>query len=218
LLKQLASISIALIILIGCSHPPPASILREGDLLFQDLDCGALCEAIETVTEGVDGKDFSHCGMVVSIKDTLRVVEAIGEQVRITSVEAFFKRSGDSTHIRNISLGRVKSDFAPLIEKASSYARQQVGEPYDDVFLLDNGKWYCSELLYESFKAANEGQDFFELQPMTFKDPVQNQYFPAWVSYFKALDQEIPEGEPGLNPGSISRSNKIDIIPLHSIR
>ena len=35
--------------------------LKEGDLLFQDLNCGELCDAIETVTQGVDGKDFSHC-------------------------------------------------------------------------------------------------------------------------------------------------------------
>ncbi len=202
----------------SCTSPEPTSGLRHGDLLFQDLNCGALCDAIEAVTEGVDGKDFSHCGMVVNINDTLKVVEAIGEEVQLSSLEDFFNRSGDSTGIKDVSVGRVKDDFRFLIEKASAYAIQQLGQPYDDAFLLDNGKWYCSELLYASFKVANEGRDFFEPEPMTFKDPKRGSYFPAWVAYYKQLKQEIPEGKPGLNPGSISRSSKIEIIPIKSFQ
>ena len=37
----------------------------------------------------------------------------------------------------------------------------QVGAPYDEPFLLNNGKWYCSELLYEGYKAANDGNEVF---------------------------------------------------------
>ncbi len=56
--------------------------LQEGDLLFQNLNCGELCDAIEAVTEGVNGKDFSHCAMVVKINDSLKVVEAIGDKAK----------------------------------------------------------------------------------------------------------------------------------------
>ena len=37
---------------------------RTGDLLFQDIDCGGLCDAIEKVTAGVKGYHFSHVGLV----------------------------------------------------------------------------------------------------------------------------------------------------------
>ena len=47
---------------------------------------------------------------------------------------------------------------------------------------------------------------------MTFKDPTTHQFFPAWVDYYKSLNMDIPEGKPGINPGSISTSNKIIII------
>ncbi len=202
----------------ACQSSESINSLQHGDLLFQDLNCGDLCDAIEAVTEGVNGRDFSHCGMVVDINDTLMVVEAIGSQVQLNSLADFFRRSGDSSEITNIVVGRVKGDFQPLIEEASAYATRQLGQPYDNVYLLDNGEWYCSELLYESFKAANDGQAFFDLAPMTFKDPTQGDFFPAWVDYYEELQEDIPEGEPGLNPGSISRSDKLDIIDIKSFR
>ena len=82
-------------------------MIQEGDLLFQDLDCGPLCDAIEAVTEGVNGKDFSHCAMVVKINDSLKVVEAIGDQVQVITLHDFFARSGDTASIQNITVGRV---------------------------------------------------------------------------------------------------------------
>jgi len=191
--------------------------LREGDLLFQNLDCGGLCDAIEAVTDGVNGKDFSHCAMVVEINDTLKVIEAIGSEVQVNSLKDFYARSGDTATFQNITFARVKKEFEGLIPKAAAFAKQQIGQPYDDAFLLNNGKWYCSELLYQAFKEANNGNDFFTLQPMTYKDPATNAFFPAWVDYYKALNQPIPEGQPGTNPGLISRSDKIQILDANKI-
>jgi hypothetical protein len=200
---------------LACSRSPSQQ-LQEGDLLFQNLNCGELCDAIEAVTEGVDGKDFSHCAMVVKVHDTLEVVEAIGGAVKLTSLKDFFKRSGDTGSIKNIAVGRVKDAFQPLLSKAAGFAKKQVGQPYDDEFLPNNGKWYCSELLSESFKDANNHVDFFALQPMTFKDPATQQFFPAWINYYNQLNKPIPEGRPGINPGLISRSNKISIIKIET--
>ena len=47
-----------------------------------------------------------------------------------------------------------------------------------------------------------------------FKDPQTDAFFPAWVEYYEELGQKIPEGELGLNPGSISRSDKIEILDI----
>lgn len=201
----------------SCNSAQNESQLQHGDLLFQDLNCGELCDAIEAVTEGVDNRDFSHCAMVVDVDGTLQVVEATGSAVQLTSIESFFKRSGDTGEINNIYVGRVKREFTPLIEEASTYALKQVGQPYYNSFLMNNGQFYCSELLYESFKAANSNEEFFTLSPMTFKDPNNHNFFPAWVDYYAELGEDIPEGEPGLNPGSISRSEKIDIIEIETL-
>jgi hypothetical protein len=190
--------------------------LQEGDLLFQDLNCGELCDAIEAVTEGVNGKDFSHCAMVVKINDSIKVVEAIGDKVQVNTLKDFFARSGDTASIQNITVGRVLEKYQPVVTKAAMKVKEYIGQPYDDVFLMDNNSWYCSELLYDAFKEANDAQDFFELNPMTFKDPNTHTFFPAWVDYYKQLKQDIPEGKPGINPGLISRSNRIQIVPIQT--
>ena len=222
--KHLPAFSMVLLLLIfrGCTTSPnknqitnePLATLQEGDLLFQDLNCGELCDAIEAVTEGVNGKDFSHCAMVVKINDTLQVVEAIGDKVQVNSLRNFFARSGDTASIQNITVGRVLEKYHPLVAKAALKAKAHIGEPYDDVFLMNNNSWYCSELLYEAFKEANDSKDFFALNPMTFKDPKTNAFFPAWVDYYQQLKTDIPEGKPGINPGLISRSDRIQIVPI----
>jgi hypothetical protein len=202
------------LICFACKKPLPQNFLKEGDILFQNLNCGALCEAIETVTTGVDGKDFSHCSMVINDNDTLKVIEAIGNEVQINSVHNFFLRSGDTSTIKNITIGRVKNEYASILPKAIAFVKKQVGTPYDDEFVLNNEKLYCSELLYDAFKESNGNKDFFTLQPMTFKDPATKQFFPAWVSYYQNLKKPIPEGKLGLNPGLMSSNKNIDIVEI----
>jgi len=186
-----------------------SGFLLPGDILFQDLDCGPLCEAIEAVTEGVNGKDFSHCGMVVEVDGSLQVVEAISKGgVVLTPVEQFIARSG----AENITHTRLKPAHRYALPMATAFAIDQVGMPYDEEYILKNGRFYCSELLYESFKMANKNKDFFQLYPMTYKQPRSQDFFPAWEAYYEKLDKPIPEGKPGLNPGSISRSDKLMVI------
>ena len=221
-LLSFSSLNLLFLLFWGCTNSTnnnqitnkPLATLQEGDLLFQDLNCGELCDAIEAVTQGVDGKDFSHCAMVVKINDTLKVVEAIGDKVQVNTLKDFFARSGDTASIQNITVGRVLEKYQPLVAKAALKAKAHIGEPYDDVFLMNNNSWYCSELLYDAFKEANDSKEFFELNPMTFKDPKTNDFFPAWVDYYQHLNQDIPEGKPGINPGLISRSDKIEIVPI----
>jgi uncharacterized protein YycO len=189
--------------------------IMEGDLLFQDLNCGDLCDAIEAVTEGVNGKDFSHCAMIIKIEDSLMVIEAVGKGVKLTNLNTFLKRSNDTNRLRNVTFARLKPQFHHLIPEALKFAKNQIGKPYDKAFLLNNESFYCSELLHESFKSANHGKDFFSLTPMTFKSPKTDSFFPAWISYYKDLGIAIPEGELGLNPGSISRSDKIDVLEIN---
>jgi hypothetical protein len=192
----------------SCADENAEEGLRAGDLLFQDLDCGPMCNAIETVTEGVNGMDFSHCAMVIEEHDSLKVIEAIGASVQVTSLKEFKQRSN------KIVVARLKKMNEGIITRAVAYAKSLKGKPYDDVFLLNNDRYYCSELLYESFKVANHGKPIFELAPMTFMDPATKAYYPIWVDYYHELNCPIPEGKPGLNPGSISRSDQLEILQV----
>lgn len=186
----------------------PGVKLKTGDLLFQNLDCGELCDAIEAVTEGFDGRDFSHIGLVVIRNNMPYVIEAIGKDVHLTPLTTFISRSGKN----KVYVGRVKPKYHNLAKKAVTNAMNNAGVPYDDEFICNNGKYYCSELIYDAFKAANADKPFFELQPMTFRQPGSDNYFPVWVRYYEELKKQIPEGQPGINPGGISRSDKIVIL------
>jgi hypothetical protein len=181
--------------------------LQDGDLLFQDMDCGPLCDAIEAVTEGYNGTDFSHMGMVYHRNDTIYIIEAAGTAVRLSTLEKFSANTN-----KPMLIGRLKKKYQKLIPGAIAFALKQLGVPYDDEYVYDNGSYYCSELIYDAFKEANGNQPFFELLPMTYKQPGTNEFFPAWVEYYKEISKPIPEGLPGCNPGGISTSGKIEIV------
>ena len=182
------------------------STLKSGDLLFQSMNCGPLCEAINEVTSGYQGHDFSHLGLVYIKNDSILVIEASGSSVKITPYETFKTYTAEKMFV-----GRLKRKYRALIPEAIAFALQQIGVPYDEEYVYNNGKYYCSELLYDAFLHANK-KPLFDLFPMTFKSPKTEEYFEVWVDYYKKLNIEIPEGKPGCNPGGISTSDKLKII------
>ncbi len=181
--------------------------LQDGDLIFQDMDCGPLCDAIEAVTEGYKGNDFSHMGMVYHRNDTIYIIEAAGNAVRLNTLENFSKNTKKPMYI-----GRLKKQYNRLIQPAIDFSLKQLGVPYDDEYVYNNGSYYCSELIYDAFKNANRGTPLFELSPMTYVQPGTEEFFPAWVEYYASIGKVIPEGEPGCNPGGMSTSDKLEII------
>ena len=203
--QRLGILLLLCVLLTGCGAPSNESGLKAGDLLFQDLDCGPMCDAIEAVTEGAQGKDFSHCAMVVKVQDSLKVLEAMGKGVVLTSLKDFKARSP------KILIGRLKNGDEAFLNRACAYGLSLQGKPYDDAFMLNNDRYYCSELIYEAFKAANHGRALFELAPMTFKDPFTKEFYPVWLDYYHDLKCPIPEGKPGINPGSLSRSDLLEV-------
>ena len=186
--------------------------LKEGDLLFQDLDCGPMCDAIEAVTNGIDNYNFSHVALIVSHHDTLFALEAISAGVVLTPVADFLDRSLDTNGQPKVLVARLTEKYKSLNSDAVSYAKSRLGYPYDELFLTDNQAYYCSELLYEAYKHANNSNDFFSLMPMTFKSNESTGFFPVWKMYYNDLNAPIPEGKPGLNPGGMSTSDKIYIV------
>ncbi|MCR8668171.1 YiiX/YebB-like N1pC/P60 family cysteine hydrolase [Aestuariibaculum sp. M13] len=180
--------------------------LQNGDLIFQSIDCGPLCDAINQVTEGYKGHDFNHMGMVVIQNNKTLILEAAGTEVTLTPYDAFVLKTKNPMYV-----GRLKKRYRNLIAKAIDFGKKQLGTPYDVNYLYDNDKYYCSELIYDCFLSAN-GQPFFKLFPMTYKAPGSESYFKVWEDYFKKLNMEVPEGKPGCNPGGMSLSKRIKIL------
>ena len=185
---------------------------QNGDLLFQDLDCGPLCEAIEAVTPGLDNRHFSHVGIVYKPGDSVYVIEAYGKDVHITSINQFLERQLDEKQQPKVVVGRIKTAYQKLNPRAVGFALKQINKPYDDNFVSDNGKYYCSELVFEAYKDANNGFPFFNTYPMSFKDPKSKKTLTVWKQYFKALDQKIPEGKSGSSPGTIATNDNVEIV------
>lgn len=180
--------------------------LKTGDLIFQSMNCGPLCDAINQVTEGYKGKDFSHLGLVYIQNDSIYIIEAAGNAVQLTSLEKFKSYTNETMFV-----GRLKRKFRKYIPEAITFSLNQMGVPYDEAYLYNNGSYYCSELIYDAFFDAYK-KPFFELKPMTFKAPNSDTYFEVWQEYYDKLEMEIPEGKPGCNPGGISTSDKLKII------
>jgi hypothetical protein len=188
-------------------------VLQQGDLLFQDLDGGPLCEAIEKVTTGYQGMNLSHVGIVAKDDDgNFIVIEAVSAGVEVTPLQIFLERSFDARHHPKVIIGRLKEPYCRLIPYALKEAHALKGRPYDRVFSIDNEAYYCSELIYEIFLRVNNNNPVFKLQPMTFKEPDTREFHPAWESYFAELGIPIPEGQPGINPGGVSRSPVLTIV------
>jgi hypothetical protein len=183
-------------------------ILKTGDLLFQDIDCGEICDAIEKVTEGIGGANFSHVAIVSKIEGkNVYIIEALSNGVVEINLEDFLNRSFDKKNPKVISM-RFKEMTDLDLNKSLEKARKLIGKPYDNIFKINNDRYYCAELIYELFKEKN----IFELKPMTFKDPNTSKIMKIWKDYFADLELNVPEGELGINPGYISRNDKLKFI------
>ncbi|MCL6257959.1 hypothetical protein M3O96_02585 [Aquiflexum sp. TKW24L] len=186
----------------------------EGDILFQDGDCGDFCEAIRKVTEGYQGIEFSHNGLMMKENGDWFVLEAIGKGVSKTPLQEFLNRHLDENGKPKVMVGRLKPEFQHLIPTAIMEAQKYLGKPYDSAFDFDNDAFYCSELIHFAFKAANGGSDLFQPKPMTYNDPDTGELFPIWEAYFLELGIPVPEGKPGLNPGGMSLEPVLEMMEI----
>ncbi len=205
-------LALLLIFALACKRPPVATaplpariaLLREGDILFQKLPCGSLCDAIIETTPCSDAYAFNHCGIFRYTDGKPMVVEAIGGKVRETPLGLFAQRDTAA----RLSVGRL-ADSA-LAGVAADNSLRYLGRPYDDAFLPGDSALYCSELVWESYQGP--GGPVFSLEPMTFRSGGRTH--PGWVDYYMKLGAAIPEGEPGINPCGIAGSSAVQMTAI----
>jgi hypothetical protein len=184
---------------------------QEGDLLFQSLNCGPLCNSIENVEEGINNTRISHVGILVKGDDEKWYVAEALDKVKLTPLSDFLSRSKDKNGNPKVIVGRIKGKYKPYLTNLKRKLLKLYNKPYDDEFKIGNDKFYCCELVYEVF-TNKEGKHLFNLKPMTFKNRVTGKIDSIWINYFHRLNKPIPEGKPGCNPANYSKSDKIYII------
>jgi hypothetical protein len=176
-----------------------------------------MCDAIEAVTVGFHGANFSHAGIAAKNESGKPVViEAVAAGVVMTDLQKFLERSLDNEGHPKVVVGRLKKPYRHLVPRAVREGIALTGKPYDTKFVIGDEDYYCSELIYEVFRRANDGRALFLLEPMTFKGRDSGQILPIWRDYFQQLGIDVPEGQPGINPGGISRAPILDIVYSYS--
>ena len=190
----------------------PQQLVREGDFLFQQLQCGPLCEAIEDATDGYRHYRISHVGIVVDSAGRKYVLEAYGS-VRLTPLDDFLSRSVDSKGRPRVLVARLRHPYHSLLPRAIEYGKSLVGKPYDTVFSLTNDAYYCSELIYFMFRYAN-GADFFPVYPMNFRSLVDRHMPGVWIEYFGRIGMKVQQDSLGCNPADYSRSRYLKVLYL----
>lgn len=171
-----------------------------GDLVFLDLDCGALCDAMADTTSeqfGVAGPRLSHVGIVEVDGGTPFVWEAWpGRGVTRVPLRVFLSRvqAGEGAP-GGYYLGRLRDGSRRLGEEALSRVRRLSGLPYDGAFSWESPGMYCSKLI----SAAFGDPSLFSPRPMYFGRE-GSAARETWRAYFDARGMAIPDGQPGVSP------------------
>ncbi len=187
--------------------------LENGDLIFQESCPKDKDNPIKQVTNSIDSYQFTHVGMVyINSTGKVYVLEATIPEVKLTPIHEYLYPSESKECYPVSVVGRLKKEYRHLIPDALNIGLTLTGKAYDHGFIPDNDKYYCSELIYCILKEANGGNDVFPLNVMTFKSKDTGQTAKGWIEHFNTHNLEIPEGKPGINPGAMSKSGRIDII------
>ena len=195
-MKKTVIVVFLALLLVACSRQEPTF---SGDLIFVE---GAASGAMDQAIMGSTGT-MVHVGIIEGCNDSLFVIDAAPKSgVSRRPLNVFLEAQKDENgHLPNVSIMQLKDnhDARKFVAKAKSLC----GAEYDFTFLPDNGKYYCSELVYECYQ--RNGKPIFEAVPMNFRN-AEGEFDPYWVELFEAQGMEIPQGVPGTNPDDLFHS------------
>ena len=178
-----------------------------GDLVYVMSSDSEFSEAITESTAAQDSLKFDHVAIVAIEHDGAYVIEASSRYgVIMRTLDEFLKEVPLSNGRYGVVFKRLTkaSRKGICISKVIENAKRHIGEEYDWYFMPDNGRQYCSELVYDSF-ICNDGEHLFSSEPMNFRS--EDGTMPLfWVELFERLGASIPEGVPGTNPSKMSKA------------
>lgn len=127
----------SLFLLLSCNNGKDITNLQEGDIVFiESQSAQSPYIKIGTMSK------WTHCGVVVNSTEGLKVLEA-SKIVKLTSFSEFIGRAKNN----NWCVKRPKQKLT----KPINY-KKYLGQAYDLEFKFDNGKMYCSELVWLVYK------------------------------------------------------------------
>ena len=175
--------------------------LCEGDLLFCAQVKG---NNITDVTQGVGGMKIDHVAISHRQGGRTFALEAIHSGVGLTPIDSFMARR------EAVLAARLRDTIgvARSVERALGF----ICRPYDFNFMPDDSAFYCSELVQKCYRDSR-GELVFKPIPMSFHDK-SGRITPYWHDYYARQGLQVPEGEPGSNPGDLSRSAAICILGI----
>lgn len=175
--------------------------LCEGDLLFCAQEKG---NNITDVTQGVGGMKIDHVAIFHRQGGRTFALEAIHSGVGLTPIDSFMARR------EAVLAARLKDTLG--VARSVERALEFIGRPYDFNFMPDDSAFYCSELVQKCYRDSR-GELVFKPIPMSFHDQ-SGRITPYWHDYYARQGLQVPEGEPGSNPGDLSRSAAICILGI----
>ena len=122
---------------ISCNNDVDVNALQEGDIVFIESQSSQS----PYIKVGTMSK-WTHCGVVVNTPDGMKVLEA-SKTVKLTPFNSFI----GSAKNENWCIKRPKQKLT----KPINY-NKFIGQPYDLEFKFNNGKMYCSELVWLVYK------------------------------------------------------------------
>lgn len=188
------------------------SRLRHGDLLFNVTDTASASEfakGIVASTKGIGKAQVSHVAIVCKEKGELFVLEATTKHgVWMCPLKEYLDGADkDKDGHPMVFMGRVKGnvDVKSSVERAKKF----IGCKYDYTFDPSDDEMYCSELVQKSY-VDKHGELIFSPIPMSFHDE-EGRILKYWIDYYLERDLDVPEGEPGSNPGDLSRNPRVEV-------
>ena len=122
---------------ISCNNDVDVNALQEGDIVFIESQSSQS----PYIKIGTMSK-WTHCGVVVNTPEGMKVLEA-SKTVKLTPFNSFIGRAKNE----NWCIKRPKQKLT----KPINY-NKYIGQPYDLEFKFNNGKMYCSELVWLVYK------------------------------------------------------------------
>lgn len=114
----------------------PFEEVKEGDVIFQTSQ-SQQSPLIQIATRS----KISHCGIIVMKNGKPYVLETLKTLV-VTPLDKFIARGeGGKYWLKRSNKENIKIKYGSYL-----------GKPYDLAFKFDNGKFYCSELIYDIYK------------------------------------------------------------------
>ena len=193
--------------------PAPDPEIRTGDLLFvgipMDYMENDMSQAIADATSAGDTVNFIHTAILE--------VDSLGAVWVIDATLAYgVDRHPLDTLLHQFTLHRdgavATYDVMRLDDNRNAtlyvdQAKAWLGEPYDQSFLPENGKHYCTELVYDAY-VDPDGTHRFQVVPMNFKN-AEGEMPAYWTWLFGQLGEPVPQGVPGTNPQQMHASSDL---------